>query len=61
MNLNLLNILAILIGLSAISKWFLIWRKVHQHQGNPSPVLAFVEVAGYVLVVGLVIRVLGVM
>lgn len=58
MNLNLLNILAILIGLSAGGKWFLIWQKVRR--GNPSPVLAFVEVAGYVVVVGLVIRVLGV-
>lgn len=55
MNLNLLNILAILIGLSACDKWFLIWQKVRR--GNPSPVLAFVEAAGYVVVVGLVIRV----
>lgn len=56
--MNLLNILAILIGLSACGQWFLIWRQVRQ--GNPSPVLAFVEGAGYVVVVGLVIRVLGV-
>jgi hypothetical protein len=59
--MNLLDILAVLIGLSAAAKWFLIWRAVNSRRGgSSSATTAVLEVAGYVMVIGLVVRVLGV-
>lgn len=61
MNMNLLDILAVLIGLSAAAKWFLIWRAVNRRRGgSSSAITAAMEVAGYVMVTGLVVRVLEV-
>jgi uncharacterized membrane protein YidH (DUF202 family) len=57
-NANLLHLLAILIGINAIALWYGFWRFLRDKRQLSSPVLVAVEVAGYILVAGLVIRIL---
>ena len=52
-----LKLLAVLIVISAAAKWWMIWRQVCRD--DSSPLLAAVEVIGYALAVGLIVRILG--
>lgn len=58
MNANLLHLLGILIGMNAVAMWYRFWRVLRDRRQLSSPVLVAIELAGYILVVGLVIRIL---
>lgn len=53
-----LQLLALMVAIAANVTWWLIWREINR-KGGGSVLRAAIEVAGYVAVAGLFIRVLG--
>lgn len=51
-----MNLLVFLIGLNAVILWFSFWQRFRA-QARPSAALVAVEIAGYIVVAGLVVRV----